>query len=839
MLKFNNYKPSLAIIPILIIGLFFQNINFDLSIEEKRAIHMENLNNSPFKDVQKLSKAERRSIELPPNSYYEKMWELSMNPLTGRPEVEDLFRLQKTLRDAEKIDERQSTVAGVRRSAVPGENEQMKWIQRGPNNVGGRTKAMMFDPNDSTGETVFAGGVSGGLFKNTNISNQSSPWELVTKNIPQNIAVSSITHDPNNTKVFYVGTGESYTGGDALGNGLWKSEDGGDSWFKVFGGDTENPTTYISEGNKIKITKPTGQRDIDYLAAAFGPSLTSNPLNAEITLVSPQNACGSITSVSGKVALIERGDCEFGAKVLTAQNAGAKAVIIYNKNNGEAGWTDDLVRMGVGATDPNDIDIPSVFIRRSDGLRLKTLISRGETNVSMSKTSNTASGYTIVPGTYYINDVIVRENGDVSEIFVAAGTSTYRDATRTIFNGDDFGLFKSIDGGSTWNKINVEFEGSTVQPIDLEIGPDNKVWMSTTRDTNGQGGGLVYLSNDDASSFDLKLTVENGRRTEIEVTSNNLLYVLAATGDGSAPVVIQKSMSPFVDTKNLTLPDDKDTGISSNDFTRGQSFYDLMIISNPINPNTLYVGGIDIFKTTNGAESTAGSTTNPWDQISHWYQGFQEPYAHADQHGAAVFKSDPNIVLFGNDGGITYTKDGGATIGTRNYNYHTSQYYTIAVAPRDMFINHTSSVRGRDRAIYVTQNKTVSGETDVFVGGLQDNGNMFQVNRQNRVSGAIDVSGGDGAATMFSQKLSNKYFVHNYVYNNSVEVWNLNTNPAENVLINDEDESNGDFITTQALDSNFGVIYSNYRSSGQNQIAAFIEWDDFKAADKNTRMQRK
>ena len=838
MLKFNNYKPSLAIIPILIIGLFFQNINFDLSIEEKRAIHMENLNNSPFKDVQKLSKAERRSIELPPNSYYEKMWELSMNPLTGRPEVEDLFRLQKTLRDAEKIDERQSTVAGVRRSAVPGENEQMKWIQRGPNNVGGRTKAMMFDPNDSTGETVFAGGVSGGLFKNTNISNQSSPWELVTKNIPQNIAVSSITHDPNNTKVFYVGTGESYTGGDALGNGLWKSEDGGDSWFKVFGGDTENPTTYISEGNKIKITKPTGQRDIDYLAAAFGPSLTSNPLNAEITLVSPQNACGSITSVSGKVALIERGDCEFGAKVLTAQNAGAKAVIIYNKNNGEAGWTDDLVRMGVGATDPNDIDIPSVFIRRSDGLRLKTLISRDETNVSMSKTSNTASGYTIVPGTYYINDVIVRENGDVSEIFVAAGTSTYRDATRTIFNGDDFGLFKSIDGGSTWNKINVEFEGSTVQPIDLEIGPDNKVWMSTTRDTNGQGGGLVYLSNDDASSFDLKLTVENGRRTEIEVTSNNLLYVLAATGDGSAPVVIQKSMSPFVDTKNLTLPDDKDTGISSNDFTRGQSFYDLMIISNPINPNTLYVGGIDIFKTTNGAESTAGSTTNPWDQISHWYQGFQEPYAHADQHGAAVFKSDPNIVLFGNDGGITYTKDGGATIGTRNYNYHTSQYYTIAVAPRDMFINHTSSVRGRDRALYVTQNKTVSGETDVFVGGLQDNGNMFQVNRQNRVSGAIDVSGGDGAATMFSQKLSNKYFVHNYVYNNSVEVWNLNTNPAENVLINDEDESNGDFITTQALDSNFGVIYSNYRSSGQNQIAAFIEWDDFKAAEKNTNAKK-
>ena len=833
MLKFNNYIPSLAIIPILIIGLFFQIINFDLSIEDKRAIHMEKLNNSPFKDLQKLSKAERRNIELPPNSYYEKMWELSMNPLTGRPEVEDLFRLQKTLRDAEKIDERQSTVAGARRSAVPGENEQMKWIQRGPVNVGGRTKGIMFDPNDSSGETVFAGGVSGGLFKNSKISDQSNYWELVTKNIPQNLAVSSITYDPNNTKVFYVGTGESYTGGDALGNGLWKSEDGGDSWFKIFGGDTDNPTTYISEGNKINITSPTGQKDISYLAARFGPSLSSDPISAEIVLASPQNGCGSINSVSGKIVLIERGDCEFGVKVLNGQNAGAKAVIIYNKNNGQAGWTDDLVPMGVGATDPNDITIPSVFIRRSDGLRLKTLISRGETKVSMSKTSNTASGYTIVPGTYYINDVVVRKNDDKSEIFVAAGTSTYRDASRTIFNGDDYGIFKSVDGGSTWNKINVEYEGNTVQPIDLEIGPNNRVWMSTTRDTNGQGGGLVYMSNNDASAFDLKLTVENGRRTEIEITSNNILYILAATGDSGAPVVIQKASTPFVAKKDLTLPSDIDPNINATDFTRGQSFYDLMIVSNPSNPNEIYVGGIDIFKSTNGGETTTGSTNNPWDQISHWYARGSLPYSHADQHGATFLDSNPNIVLFGNDGGITYTNDAGASIGTRNYNYHTSQYYTIAVAPKDMFINHKTSISGRDRALYVVQNKTISGETDVFVGGLQDNGNMFQVNRQNRESTAIDVSGGDGAATMFSQKTSNKYFVQNYVYNNSIEVWNLNTSPAENIQINSESENNGDFINVQALDSNFGIIYSNYESGGQNQIAAFVEWDDFKAADKN------
>ena len=49
----------------------------------------------------------------------------------------------------------------ARTTKVPGESAEMAWKERGPNNVGGRTKGIMFDPNDSTDETVFAGGVSG------------------------------------------------------------------------------------------------------------------------------------------------------------------------------------------------------------------------------------------------------------------------------------------------------------------------------------------------------------------------------------------------------------------------------------------------------------------------------------------------------------------------------------------------------------------------------------------------------------------------------------------------------------------------------------------------------
>ena len=133
-----------------------------ISNDEKRVIHKENLEKSTLSKTNNLDKKTRKGLELPPNPYYEKMLELSMNPLTGRAEPEKLFELRKQL-------ENQSNRISSRFGAVPGENEEMKWIQRGPTNVGGRTKGIMFDPNDPTDETVFAGGVSGGIFKNTNI----------------------------------------------------------------------------------------------------------------------------------------------------------------------------------------------------------------------------------------------------------------------------------------------------------------------------------------------------------------------------------------------------------------------------------------------------------------------------------------------------------------------------------------------------------------------------------------------------------------------------------------------------------------------------------------------
>lgn len=86
---------------------------------------------------------------------------------------------------------------------------------------------------------------------------------------------------------------------------------------------------------------------------------------------STTDCCGSLTngsSVSGKIALIDRGSCNFTVKVKNAQLAGAIGVIMVN-NAGNS-----LVTMsGTDAT----ITIPSVFIGQSDGQTIKNALEQG------------------------------------------------------------------------------------------------------------------------------------------------------------------------------------------------------------------------------------------------------------------------------------------------------------------------------------------------------------------------------------------------------------------------------------------------------------------------------
>jgi hypothetical protein len=91
----------------------------------------------------------------------------------------------------------------------------------------------------------------------------------------------------------------------------------------------------------------------------FLPAAVADPANA---LGCNPFPAGTFT---GKAAMIERGVCEFGMKVLNAENAGATFAIIFN----HAAGGDTLINMGPGAVG-NQVTIPSVFIWHSKGVAM-------------------------------------------------------------------------------------------------------------------------------------------------------------------------------------------------------------------------------------------------------------------------------------------------------------------------------------------------------------------------------------------------------------------------------------------------------------------------------------
>ncbi len=162
-------------------------------------------------------------------------------------------RRQKAIEQTRRMQQQMLNDSRILRGSI----QKARWIERGPGNIGGRTRAILVDLNDQTHQTVFAGGVTGGLFKTTKIGSTKQQWEKVNDWLDF-LTVSSIAQNPINPKIMYVGTGDTDSK-DAPGNGIYKSVDGGVNWRLL-------PTT--TDGNFTVVSSMVISPDNGHILAA-------------------------------------------------------------------------------------------------------------------------------------------------------------------------------------------------------------------------------------------------------------------------------------------------------------------------------------------------------------------------------------------------------------------------------------------------------------------------------------------------------------------------------------------------------------------------------------------
>jgi PKD repeat protein len=106
--------------------------------------------------------------------------------------------------------------------------QNTNWTWLGPGNIGGRVRSIVIHPTQTN--TMWAGGVDGGVWKTTN---GGTSW-FPLNDFMGNLAIASLLMDPADTNVFYAGTGEGTYNADAIrGAGIFKSYNGGSNWLQL------------------------------------------------------------------------------------------------------------------------------------------------------------------------------------------------------------------------------------------------------------------------------------------------------------------------------------------------------------------------------------------------------------------------------------------------------------------------------------------------------------------------------------------------------------------------------------------------------------------------------
>jgi trimeric autotransporter adhesin len=290
------------------------------------------------------------------------------------------------------------------------------------------------------------------------------------------------------------------------------------------------------------------------------------------------------------------------------------------------------------------------------------------------------------------------------------------------------GLQRSTDGGVTWTKVlgAAVGGGNNDRAADVEIASDGTVYASLGIFSTGQ----IFKSVNDGATWTNITPAGTWQRIELATSPSTVARVYALLqGTGNGIGGIRRTDNAGVTWTSLPLPSWCDQGAASTDFTRTQCWYDLICAVDPLNSNNVFIGGVDILKSTN-----AGAA---WTQVTQWASGCGVlPSIHADIHAITFKPATSTEFITGTDGGIYRTTNTGVAFTARNTGYNVTQFYASAIHPTTV---------------------------NYFLAGAQDNGT--QKFTLAGLGNTTMATGGDGAFCHID-KTNGNIQITSYVFNN-------------------------------------------------------------------------
>ena len=542
------------------------------------------------------------------------------------------------------------------------------WVPLGPKPIvfvgasdnSGRLNTIAVHPTDPN--TIYVGGAQGGVWKTVN---GGASWVPLTDS-QCSLAMGSVVIDLVNPQIVYAGTGEQNNSADSYyGCGLLRSINGGQTWTELgkaefdlaIGGRT------ISRVVVDQATAGSASTTVVLVAASNGMFRSAN---SGLTWTPAADLVGRISDLVADP--VNAGVYYAATGVAGAANGANTTNAVYKSTDAGLTWIKvsaapfptanvGRINLAISTAAPqtiyaaiqdlnnggtNDGTLLGIYASTDGGVTWSSRFTPGTSSLC-----STQCWYNMViavdptaSSTVYFGGLSLHKSTDGAVSFVNVGGSIHVDhhafafepgSAATIYSGNDGGIFKSVNGGTSWASLNTNLELTQ-----FYAGVSTSPTTATTILGGTQDNGTLQWNG--SAAWPQVLGADGGFTAIDQLTGNPVFGETQWTTN-----------SPFSGPRRRDTPTSgfnlKRNGIDPAD--RAQFIPPLVM--DPVRPRILFFGTFNLYRTDNSGDG--------WTNI-----GASLVAATGNINAIGVAASDSMTVYTGStDGRVSYTHDLGTT----------------------------------------------------------------------------------------------------------------------------------------------------------------------------------